>query len=245
MKHILLLGSLLLIGCGRSPLILSEPVEKSPPPVIEKASSSSTFSSASSAQASTPQSIRLDLSFASQAPLMNWEDPYQEACEEASIILAHHYFSKAPLTNEIMDKEIVDLVQWETEHGYPQDVTAAQLGIIAREYYGYDTEYVENADVTADRMERAIAAGLPVIVPLDGQDVGNPYYSGDGPPYHVLVVVGFDPSHFITHDVGTRRGAYYEYDKDVLLDAIHDWTGSKETIRRGKKAMLIVRPTDS
>ena len=138
-----------------------------------------------------------------------------------------------------MDKEILDIVAWETEHGYPQDVTVEELAAIARDYYGHSAEV--RTDVSEASVKAEIASGNPVIFPLAGREIGNPYYSGEGPWYHMLVVTGYDASRFVTNDVGTRRGEDYAYPYATLLDAVHDWTGVKEEIGSGPKAMLIVR----
>ncbi len=247
-----------LAGCNnQDALIIDEPVDSAG---MESAASSgqetsdadvSTSSSVSSASESTnqrinelterPPSVRINMPFASQAPTGNWGDPYQEACEEASLLLVHHYLSKAPLDNNIMDRDILELVAWETDHGYGHDVTTSQLADITKEKFGYSAEVIADNDVTIERIEEELAQGNPVIVPLQGQDIGNPYFSGDGPPYHMLVIIGYNDTQFITHDVGTRHGANYAYKKEVIMNAIHDWTGSKETMRSGAKAMLVVR----
>lgn len=178
--------------------------------------------------------------FASQAPMGNWDPPYDEACEEASLIIVRHYLEGTALDSTIMNRDILAMVEHEEGKGLPIDIDMFELATVARDMFGYDAEVVEGASVTIERIEQEIARGNPVILPLAGQDIGNPYYSGDGPPYHVLVVVGYDESRFITHDVGTKRGEYYSYDKDVLMSAIHDWNGSVDTIRSGPKRMLIV-----
>jgi hypothetical protein len=243
MRSILLASALLLVSaCNDRPLTLTAPVDTQPV-------SSSGYvlldnlapSSAASASASLPASVRIEMPFASQAPTGDWNDPYQEACEEASLLLVFHYLSGIPLSPAIMDRDIRELVTWETEHGYPEDVTVAELASIAREKYGYDADIIEGTDLTIRRIEQELSSGNPVIVPLAGQDIGNPYYSGDGPPYHMLVINGYDSRNFVTHDVGTRRGEYYAYKKEVIMDAIHDWTGSKETIRDGAKRALVLR----
>jgi hypothetical protein len=192
------------------------------------------------APASLPGSVRLTMDFASQAPTGNWDPPYDEACEEASLIVVRHFLEQTPLDPAVMDQDIHAMVDHEESKGLPVDIDMFQLAQVARDMFGYDAEVVEGSGVSAERIERELARGNPVILPLAGQDIGNPYYSGDGPPYHVLVVVGYDGSRFVTHDVGTKRGAYYAYDKDVLLAAVHDWNGSVSTIRSGPRRMLIV-----
>lgn len=187
-----------------------------------------------------PGSVRLQMPFASQAPLGNWDPPYDEACEESSLIIVRHFLEGTPLDANIMNEEILEMVAHEESVGLPIDIDMHELAGVAKDMFGYDAEVVEGNAVTAERIEQELAKGNPVILPLSGQDIGNPYYSGDGPPYHVLVVVGYDANRFVTHDVGTKRGEYYAYDKDVLMSAIHDWNGSVDTIRSGPRRMLIV-----
>ncbi len=212
----------------------------------------STQPSVSSKDAETPQppaeqpgSVRLNMPFASQAPLGNWDPPYDEACEESSLIIVHHYLAGTALDATIMNNDILAMVDHEESKGLPVDIDMKQLAQVARDMFGYDAEVVEGAGVTIERIEQELAKGNPVIVPLAGQDIGNPYYSGDGPPYHVLVIVGYGSTGspqatFVTHDVGTKRGEYYVYDQDVIMNAIHDWNGSVATIRSGPKRMLVV-----
>jgi hypothetical protein len=137
------------------------------------------------------------------------------------------------------DKDLLALMRWEERNGYGADVTLKELGEIARRYYGY-TPIIEET-VTVERIKELVAAGYPVIVPAAGRDLGNPYYSGEGPWYHMLVIRGYDRNEFITNDPGTRRGEGYKYTYDVLIAAVHDWTGEKENIRSGGKRMLILK----
>ena len=205
-----------------APAVSSSPRAETPPP------------------AEKPGSVKLEMPFASQAPLGDWNPPYDEACEEASLIIVRHYLEGTALDSTIMNREILDMVEHEESEGLPIDIDMHELASVAKSMFGYDTEVVEGADVTIERIEQELAKGNPVILPLSGQDIGNPYYSGDGPPYHVLVVVGYDANNFVTHDVGTKRGEYYSYRKSVLMSAIHDWNGSVDTIRSGPKRMLVV-----
>lgn len=253
MKHLTslaIVSTLLTVACTPEPTIIEEPVARSrsassqlsphPSPLPEGEGVPSSSSVPSVAATSVPASIRIDMPFASQAPHGNWDMPYQEACEEASLILVHHYLSKEAMSADIMDRAILDMVAHEESKGLPADIDMNQLVVVAEELYGYDATVYEGSDVTIERIEQELANGNPVILPLAGQDIGNPYFSGDGPPYHVLVVLGYDSRNFITHDVGTRHGANYSYKKEVLMSAIHDWTGDKDMIRSGPRRMLVV-----
>ncbi|MCK5017940.1 MAG: C39 family peptidase [Candidatus Peribacteraceae bacterium] len=186
----------------------------------------------------SPSKLKLDVPFTTQAPNANWDDPYQEACEEASLIMVHSYLSNIDLNIENSDEMILNLIKWEKENSYAQDVTLDQLAMIAEKYYKYETEIINNPNI--DDIKKQIEKGNPVIVPVAGRNLGNPYFSGEGPWYHMLVIIGYKGNKFITNDPGTKRGEGYKYNFDVLLDAIHDWTGVKEEIEAGGRKILVV-----
>ena len=95
--------------------------------------------------------------------------------------------------------------------------------------------------VLPDLALQAIAHGQPVIIPTAGRMLHNPYYTGDGPWYHMLVVTGYDQTYFYTNDVGTAKGERYPFPKQLLLDAIHDWMGQDERIGAGRKVMMTIK----
>ncbi len=192
-----------------------------------------------------PSKILLEVPFSPQAPHANWDDPYQEACEEMALIMGHYFLIGEELTPEIADKEILDLVKWEEENGYAEDVTLEELMMIGCEYYKDCTNFVIN-QVTPERIKEELLKGNPIIVPAAGRTLGNPYFSGEGPWYHMLVIKGFNEPligtpYFITNDPGTKRGNGYKYGYEVLINAIHDWAGTKENIESGKKKMMVIQ----
>lgn len=180
--------------------------------------------------------------FAPQAPHANWDAVHQEACEEAALIMVDRYRKREPVTLDDMEGEILAMIAWETRAGMSQDADGEEVARIAREYLERSARLIEGDAVTIDALKAELAAGNPIIIPAQGQMLGNPYFSGDGPPYHMLVIIGYDERKgvFITNDPGTRRGQKYEYPMQVLLDAIHDWTGDKETVVDGRKVVIIV-----
>jgi hypothetical protein len=131
---------------------------------------------------------------------------------------------------------------WEKNHQYSEDVSITELSVIAQKYYGLAPTVIDN--VTEGSIKKQLAKRIPVIIPAAGRTLGNPYFSGEGPWYHMLVIIGYREglfgTVFITNDPGTKRGAKYEYASDVLLNAIHDWTGVKEEIEQGDKRALTV-----
>ncbi|MFA5358899.1 MAG: C39 family peptidase [Patescibacteria group bacterium] len=185
-----------------------------------------------------PEIFDQKMAFSRQAPFGNWDTVHEEACEEASLIMVNNFFQKKPLDEKIMDQEINKLLPWEKERfGFVESTTIEETAIMAREYFGLKTEVV--VDVTVDRIKKELIAGRLIVLPLAGQELHNPNYTGAGPLYHMLVVRGYDRDQFITNDPGTRKGGGYKYKYDVLLNAVHDWNGGD--VLNGKKAMLLIQ----
>src|SRR5690606_10759429 len=116
--------------------------------------------------------------------------------EEASLILVNAYLNGQGMSANEMNAQILDTVAWEEDNGYPIDVTMPQLLEIAKEKFGLNGYVIDNPSV--EEIKEELRKGNPVIVPLAGREIGNPYYSGAGPWYHVLVINGFNDTHFIT-----------------------------------------------
>ncbi len=190
----------------------------------------------------------LSVPFAPQAPFGNWDMPYQEACEEASLIMADAFFKGYSLSSEKMEQEIKNLVEWETGYfGYYQDTTTEEVVEIAKEYFGLESEIL--FDVSVENIKKIISRGKLVIVPAAGRILPNPYFTGQGPIYHMLVIRGYTKDKFITNDPGTKRGEEFLYEYDDLLNAVHDWPresgGEKgdvkeEEMLEAKKVLIVV-----
>lgn len=201
-------------------------------------------SSAQSSKKTNAGKVSLAVPFAPQAPFAVWDPLHEEACEEMSLLMVKHFYEKTSLPLQTAENEVQELIAWETDQGYGYDVTVAQLGAVAEKHFGLNAEVI--SDVTEESLIKLLDQGLPIIVPAAGRTLGNPYFSGEGPWYHMLVVVGYRTDSFgttfITNDPGTKRGEGYPYRSSVLLNAIHDWTGVKEDIESGPRKVLIVRP---
>jgi hypothetical protein len=180
---------------------------------------------------------QLEVPFTSQAPHKNWDEPYQNACEEASLLTLIHYLENAPFTPELADQEILALTAKTAEMGYGISITMQELETIIRKLYP-QYEPTIHTSVTVDSLKALIAQGKPVIIPAAGKALENPYFTGGGPWYHMLVVTGYDDTYFYTNDVGTGHGERYPYPHQFLIDAIHDWVGQDERIAEGRKAMM-------
>lgn len=183
----------------------------------------------------------LDVPFTSQAPHANWDMPYQEACEETSILMVIRYLEglRGQLDVAEADRDIVALTEYVNARGMGVSLTAEQAVEVIEAYFeGYDAEVVENP--TADDLKSYIAEGLPVIVPSAGRELGNPFFSGLGPPFHMIVLRGYTEESFITNDPGTRHGENYTYAIGTIMEAISDYNDVGPAV--GAKNVIIVRP---
>ncbi|MFA7244131.1 MAG: C39 family peptidase [Patescibacteria group bacterium] len=179
-----------------------------------------------------PSKKVLSMSFASQAPSGDWSEPWQNACEEASIDIVRYYLNEKTLSKESMRDDILSMVDWQMKNwGGHYDLTAEKTLILAQNVYGLSGEVL--SDYSVDSIKRLIASGVPVIVPTDGRLLGNPNFTNGGPEYHMLVIKGYDSAGFITNDPGTRKGEGYYYLYQTVLESVKNPDG-------GQKELLIV-----
>lgn len=190
-----------------------------------------------------PASVYIKVPFTPQAPFLNWSDPYTEACEEASAVMAMAWARGEDLTPLSADAGILGAIAYENFYfGYNHDTALRETAKIFTRYYGYK-KIREAYGINLDDIKFELASGNIVIVPASGAMLANPYYASP-PPYHMLVISGYDDisKEFITNDPGTRRGRGYRYAYDILWNAIHDWTGDEATLLEGRKGMIVVEP---
>ncbi len=188
-----------------------------------------------------PDKLELKVPFLCQAPFGDWRQPWQDACEEAAIIMAMSYVKGAPVSRASGKKEILGMVNFQMKkYGGHYDLTAEQSAKLVKDYFGYDKVEVRY-DVSVEGIKAELAKGNLVVAPMAGRLLGNPYYTPPGPAYHYMLFKGYDDrtGEFITNDSGTRRGSGLRYKYSVAYSAIHDWTGNKKMIIRGRKAMLV------
>ena len=182
-----------------------------------------------------PEKVIIPVPFKPQAPFADWSEPYQNACEEASIIMVLHYLNQTPLSADEMKSEIDAAVDWQIKNwGGHDDLDATKTLKLATDYFGLTGKILKNYSV--ESIKKELAAGNPVIAPTAGISLGNPNFSGIGPEYHMLVIIGYNSLNqtFITNDPGTRNGEKYVYNYQTLLDAI---SGPKENM---VKEILII-----
>ncbi len=188
---------------------------------------------------STTAEINLPIDFYSQAPYADWSMPYQEACEEASLILAYNYVQDIEMSKEEFHEELLRLIEWETEYfGSYEHTTVEETAKMLEQFYGFTSwKIIENPSV--EDLQAELSAGNPIVAPFAGRMLGNPNFTGEGPYYHMLVIKGFDNTYFITNDVGTRLGENYQYTHEILMDALHDWHDTDISTLGEKKVLVL------
>lgn len=188
------------------------------------------------------EEFNLDVPFTTQSPFAEWTEQDNESCEEASALMVHFYWQGKTFTKQRAKEELQAVIDFENAYfGYYKDTTAEETAEFMREMWGYERVNVRY-DVSIEAIKKEIAQGRPVILPAAGRSLGNPNFRDPGPLYHMVVARGWTTDTIITNDPGTRNGENYQYDPDVLYDAIHDWNGGD--VDNGQKAMIVVYPND-
>lgn len=199
----------------------------------------------SNASPPKPAEINLEVPFISQAPTAKWRDPvFQNACEEASVLMAMNWVKNISLTAQESEKAIQALADFETRvYGEHRDRSAKDTAQMIKDYFKYENiEYQEN--ISTEDIKNELYAGHIVITPMNGQKLQNPHYVQPGPLEHMLVITGYnqDKDEFIVNDPGTKFGAKYRYPAPVIEGALRDYpTGYHEPILAIKKVMIVVK----
>lgn len=151
--------------------------------------------------------------------------------------MAYHYASGKPVTQGQFKNELLGLIDWENEHlGDYKHTTIVQTAEMLKEYFGYsDYRILDNP--TVEDLKKEIALGHVIVAPFAGRQLNNPFYTGVGPVYHMMVLKGYDKSHFITDDVGTKRGENFIYPYETIMSAMHEWNATD--ISLGAKRVIV------
>ena len=193
---------------------------------------------------SSPAAIK-DVPFTPQAPFGGWDDPrQQDGCEEASALMAVRWARGESLTKDEALREMLAIADFEqSTYGSFHDTDAKDT--VERIFNGYfhfaSAKAVEN--ISIEDIKNELYTGHLVLVPVNGQLLGNPNFTGAGPERHMLVIISYDSqkNQFTTNDPGTRRGKDYKYDSAVLQNALREYpTGNHDPITTRRTSMIVV-----
>ncbi|OGE80783.1 MAG: hypothetical protein A3E98_03505 [Candidatus Doudnabacteria bacterium RIFCSPHIGHO2_12_FULL_48_11] len=187
-----------------------------------------------------PDEVNLAVPFTSQAPHKIWDEEHNEFCEEASVLMAAHYIQGLLIANaDYAEEQLQKIKNWEIiTLGFHKDTTAQETSRILTEYF--DIENVKLLrDPDLDQIRKFLAEGKLIVTPAAGRLLGNPNFHSPGPLYHMLVIKGYtQDGKLITNDPGTRKGADYIYDPEVIMNAMHDWNDGD--VYNGQKIVIII-----
>lgn len=194
----------------------------------------------------TEDAIIIDVPFMSQAPLGNWSDPrQQDGCEEAGVIMAMAWINdRGNIDPLVAQNEIINLADWQQKkYGEHRDVYIEDVKTrLFLEYFNYEKveirEVIDKSEIIA-----AVNNGQIILAPCNGQALKNPHFTLPGPERHLLVIIGYDPinDEFITNDPGTRYGASYRYNSELLFKALRVYPGGyHQPIEAQEKILLFV-----
>lgn len=189
-----------------------------------------------------PKSFSLKIPFSSQAPTANWDELHNEACEETSSIMAHAFLTgrtESQLPVDYVEDQIAKITEWEKNHfGYFLDINSEETVTLLKDFYGLNAKIVTDYD--KDDIKQELNNGHVVLFSINGKLLGNPNFRSGGPPYHMIVIRGYNGDTFITNDPGTRKGMNYPYDFNVLYKANGDFDHETHAVDTTKKHYIVV-----
>lgn len=183
--------------------------------------------------------------FLSQAPLADWKDErQQDGCEEAVIIMSEAWLNNTKqITKQDGLSKILLASKWfEDNIGTFHDASVEDVIRYFKEALKIETVKIIE-EPSLDDYKQALSQGKLVLVPTNGQLLGNPNFSGTGPETHMIVVRGYDDAtgEFTTNDPGTRKGENYRYKYGVVLNANLAYsTGYHLKMENIRKAIIVV-----
>lgn len=185
--------------------------------------------------------VLLSVPFVMQAPFGVWEWPWQDFCEEASVVMSYSYVSGQTPTTLEAAYQMVKLAIFEMKtFGHEKDTTIEETKRMFREFYRYEkTRVIENP--TAEMIRDELRKKNLVIVPAAGRVLENPHFQRGGPRYHMFVVKGFEGSNFVVNEPGTKFGNSWKYSEENVMEAMHDFVPIEQgSILTGAKRVLVI-----
>src|SRR6185437_4143244 len=124
------------------------------------------------------------------------------------------------------------------QFGYNLDINSEETVQMIKAHYGLNAEVVSSYN--ENTIKQYLQDNKLVLIPENGQLIGNPNYKAPGPKYHMLVIRGYTSSSIITNDPGTRNGLNYSYSYNTLYNANGDWSHQTNSVDLSKKNIIVV-----
>jgi hypothetical protein len=187
---------------------------------------------------SLPSSYKIQsVPFTTQAPYGVWDKIHNEACEEASMVMAYAWAKNINLTQAVAEQEIQKLSAWGLEKYASYDTSAKDTAAMALANYGLKSKLINNP--SPEEIKKELLQNRIVVMGMAGMKLQNPYFKSPGPVYHMFVITGYDKTGFIVNDPGTKRGKDFHYSYQNIKDSAHDWNGSADTLLQSQPVAII------
>lgn len=169
----------------------------------------------------------LDVPFVVQATSNQWSDPrFQDACEETTALIAVSWARGESLTQATNTAQVKKMAEFQSKNygDYRDTSSLDSVERLYKAYFNFKQAEVKK-DISVEEIIAELEIGNLVVVPANGQALNNPYFTGDGPERHMLILKGYDydSQEFIANDPGIGKGQGYRYAKDLLYNAIRDY----------------------
>lgn len=192
----------------------------------------------------------LNVKFYSQFPLdiatwAKYEEPYQNFCEEASLLNWYYYLIwKDPSLNEydkdlLKLKEIEDLLfEWWYKHTSLEDTL--KLLIAFQDEQEVFWEIIESP--TFQIIKEHINKWNLIIAPLYWKWLSNNLFIWWWPIYHNLIIKWYTEQNFIVNEVWVSKWDWYNYKIDIIMGNIHNFDEKiyPQNFQNWKKEVLIL-----
>lgn len=182
--------------------------------------------------------VYLDVPYTSQAPEKNWEEPWQNACEEAAVLMVDAFIKGYGLSPLSAKDELQRMIAWEKERGWFTSIDSTKVAQLFTDYLGYKKEVTIITNPSVVQIKKLLDAGKPVLALADGKILKNKYYSNGGPDYHAFIIRGYTADSFITNDPGVNRGANFIFPINNVMESLRDWNGGD--VKKGTPVIIVV-----
>lgn len=174
----------------------------------------------------------LDVAFYSQFPLdiatwIKYDEPYQNFCEEASILNAYYFLvwknqSIEEYKNDLMKLKELEELLFESWYKHTNQEENLEL-LISFQWENQEIlwEIIKNPSI--EDIKNNISKWNVVIVPVYWKGLTNTLFLWWWPIYHNLVIKGYTKDVFITNEVWVSKWDWFKYKIDELMENIYDY----------------------
>lgn len=166
------------------------------------------------------QRVILPVPYVSQVPDGVWVSPWDEACEEASLLMVQGFYAGATtIGREGAKAEMRKMFAWEQERWKDVEDADAERILVLGDAFSVGSRVVR--DPSAGEIVAELRAGHPVIAVVDMYALWGERPAGDG--YHVVVVTGHDADKGEFQVMDPAKDDIRWYAASRLMASLHDY----------------------